>query len=64
MSNLPNHGWRGYGSPNHPYTVRYGRNPVADFCRHADEAETRLTHEGIKPELLAYLKGIGEAFRD
>jgi len=57
---LPNSGWRGYGSPNHPYTIRYARNPVADFCRLADEAEARLAHEGIKPELLACLARIGE----
>jgi hypothetical protein len=30
---------------------------VHDF--HAEVAENRLKHEGVKPELLAYIKGIG-----
>jgi hypothetical protein len=30
---------------------------------HAEVAEYRLRHQGIKPELLRYLKGIGEAYR-
>lgn len=30
---------------------------------HADQAEQRLAREGIKPELLAYLVGIGESVR-
>lgn len=36
------------------------------YSRHemdARVAEYRLEHEGIKPELLAYLVGIGEAWR-
>ena len=30
---------------------------------HAEVAEYRLRHEGIKPELLRYLAAIGEAYR-
>ena len=30
---------------------------------HAEVAEYRLRHCGIKPELLAYIRGIGESVR-
>ena len=30
---------------------------------HAEVAENRLAHEGIKPELARYVEGIGEASR-
>lgn len=36
---------------------------VAMHDWHAEVAEYRLRHDGIKPELALYLYGIGEAFR-
>lgn len=30
---------------------------------HSEIAENRLAHEGVKPELLAYVVGVGEACR-
>ena len=61
--------WKGYGRPDCKLTLRV-INPdpqtravamVHDF--HADVAEGRLRNEGVKPELLAYVIGIGEAYR-
>jgi len=60
--------WKGYGRPDCKLTLRINPDPhtralalVHDF--HADIAENRLKHEGVKPALLAYVIGIGEAFR-
>lgn len=59
---LPKSGWKGYGRPDHPRS-----KPIADAVAmhewHAEVAEYRLRHCGIKPELLAYLRGIGESVR-
>lgn len=43
------------------YAQRY-RDAFWSFFHHADAAEYRLACEGIKPELIAYLRGIGEAY--
>ena len=39
------------------------RDAVYAFELHWEVAEYRLRHQGIKPELLAYIRGIGEAYR-
>jgi hypothetical protein len=50
----------GYGSI--PRMKPYGnRSGVCIHEIHAEIAEYRLAHDGIKPELLAYLAGIGAA---
>ena len=68
---LPEKGWKGYGSPAHKWTPR-PPSQWADDRRacialeqqfHAEVAEYRLRHDGIKPELLAYVRGIGESVR-
>lgn len=60
--------WKGYGRPDCKLTLRINPDPhtraeamVHDF--HAGVAESRLRNEGVKPELLAYVVGIGEAYR-
>ena len=58
--------WRGYGSPSHPLTPRLRMKPYPNrtgVCIHeihAEIADYRLAYDGIKPQLLAYLRGIGE----
>jgi hypothetical protein len=59
---LPESGWKGYGRPDHPYS-KPQTDAVAMHEWHAEVAEYRLRHCGIKPELLAYLRGIGESVR-
>lgn len=59
---LPESGWKGYGRPGHPYSKPHV-DAVAMHEWHAEVAEYRLRHCGIKPELLAYLRGIGETVR-
>lgn len=67
---LPEKGWKGYGAPGwhlpglsariiHPQIAFPNREGVAIHEIHAGIAECRLDREGIKPELLAYLAGIG-----
>jgi hypothetical protein len=69
MSALPDSGWfpdpsRKWMEPCRatfrmkPYPNRSG---VCIHEIHAEIAEYRLSHDGIKPELLAYLAGIGAA---
>lgn len=60
--------WKGYGRPDCKLTLRINPDPntravamVHDF--HAAVADSRLRNEGVKPELLAYVIGIGEAYR-
>jgi len=68
--NLPESGWKGYGRPDHPRKAptylnrnRPQLDAVAMHEWHAEVAEYRLRHCGIKPELLAYIRGIGESVR-
>jgi hypothetical protein len=69
LSALPDSGWKGYGSPQHPLTPRARKYPNGNLLAvmademHAEIAEYRLSHDGIKPELLAYLHGIGESVK-
>lgn len=58
---LPEKGWKGYGSPAHPMTPDW--KAIARVEMDLEVAEYRLRHDGIKPELLAYLRGIGELVR-
>jgi len=58
--------FRGYGRPDCKLTLRINPDPhtraeamVHDW--HAEVAEYRLRHEGIRPELLDYVVGIGES---
>jgi hypothetical protein len=58
-------GWKGYGRPDCKLTLRINPDPgtvaetmIHDF--HAEVAENRLLHEGVKPELNFYLRAIGE----
>lgn len=67
-TNLEGFSWKGYGRPDCKLTLRINPDPhtraeamVHDF--HADVAESRLRNEGVKPELLAYVVEIGEAYR-
>jgi len=39
------------------------RDAAALHDWHAEVAEYRLRHQGIKPELLRYVEGIGRAYR-
>lgn len=68
MGEFLRYNWTGYGRPDCKLTLRINPDPhtravamVHDF--HADVAESRLRNEGVKPELLAYVIGIGEAYR-
>lgn len=59
---LPEKGWKGYGSPQHPRTPSL---EAAQEAIHIEVSEYRLRTEGIKPELTAYvralcLQGIGK----
>jgi len=70
MNDLPEKGWAGYGSPQHPLTPRLRFRPypnkygVAIHEMHAAVAEAWLDKHGqTSPELVAYLRGIGEASR-
>lgn len=71
---LPEKGWKGYGSPGHKYDDLRKlwrdamRDPkvaedVALHDWHSEIAEYRMEHEGIKPELLAYIVGLGKAVK-
>lgn len=71
---LPEKGWKGYGRPGfEPFGLRVRvldprcAFPNADGLYRlemdAEVAEYRLRHDGIKADLLAYLRGIGEAYR-
>lgn len=79
MSALPEKGWAGYGSPGHPLTPRHrpwqhltramhANNPqtqanVIRWWQNEEKAEHRLRHEGVLPELLMYVEGIGRGAR-
>jgi len=69
MNDLPEKGWAGYGSPSHPLTPRLRMKPYPNrtgVCIHeihAEIAECRLEREGVLPELLAYIVGIGASAR-
>lgn len=57
-----------YTSPYRPVTWKVKvATPIREAAwieeQHAEVAEYRLRHDGIKPELLAYLDGIGRAYR-
>lgn len=60
--------WKGYGRPDNKMTLRLNPDPltVAEAKLHdfdADVAEYMLRHKGILPDLLAYIVGIGRAYR-
>lgn len=60
--------WKGYGRPGHKLTLRHApdAHTVAEamvYNLHDRVADSRLRNEGVKPELLAYVIGIGEAYR-
>jgi len=61
---LPEKGWKGYGRPDQKLTLRLA--PDAATLReamahevHAEVAEYRLRTDGILPELVAYVQGLG-----
>lgn len=60
--------WKGYGRPDNKLTLRHAPDAqtvaasmVYNF--HDDVAEYMLRTHGVMPDLLAYIVGIGRAYR-